>query len=71
MGLLGLAGYIASSGTRVRPEDAMTWMVSDEARLFMTLSSNAWCDADIAAGAEPDAARAAADRTLAAYTAAP
>lgn len=71
MGLLGLAGYIASDGTRVRPEDAMTWMVSDEARLFMTLSSNAWCDADIAAGAEPDAARAAADRTLAAYTATP
>jgi uncharacterized protein YndB with AHSA1/START domain len=71
MGLLGLAGYVASDGAGVRPEDAMAWIVSEDGRLFTTLSSNAWCDANIAAGAEPDAARAAAERTTAAYTATP
>ena len=71
MGLLGLAGYVGSAGTAVRPEDAMTWLVSEDGRLFTTLSSDAWCDANVAAGAEPDAARAAAERTTAAYTATP
>jgi hypothetical protein len=37
----------------------------------MTRSSNAWCEAAVAAGDEPEAARAAADRTIAAYTGRP
>jgi uncharacterized protein YndB with AHSA1/START domain len=35
---------------------------------FMARSSQAWCEADIASGRPEDVARAAADRTLAAYT---
>jgi uncharacterized protein YndB with AHSA1/START domain len=35
---------------------------------FMARSSEAWCEADIASGTPEDVARAAADRTLAAYT---
>jgi hypothetical protein len=34
----------------------------------MSLSSRGWCDAGIAAGADPADARAAADRTTAFYT---
>jgi len=47
----------------------MAWMASEEGRRFMTLSSERWCAANIAAGADPAAAQAAADRTTAAYTA--
>ncbi|HEX8344891.1 MAG TPA: polyketide cyclase, partial [Actinoplanes sp.] len=68
-GLLGLAGHLSSDGTAVNPETAMAWIASPDGRLFMTLSSDAWYEANIAAGADEAAARAAADRTTAAYTA--
>jgi uncharacterized protein YndB with AHSA1/START domain len=70
MGLIGLARHLAS-GVAVDPREAAEWMASDEGREFVTLSSERWCDADIAAGADPAGARAAADRTTAAYTPAP
>ena len=35
----------------------------------MTLSSERWCEASVAAGNDPAAAQAAADRTTAFYTA--
>ncbi|MBG0830267.1 SRPBCC family protein [Planomonospora sp. ID67723] len=66
MALLGLAGHL-SSGASVSPEDAGEWVASEEGRRFMTLSSERWCDANVAAGAGEAAARAAADRTTAAY----
>jgi uncharacterized protein YndB with AHSA1/START domain len=66
-GLLGLAGHL-SSGAAVEPQAAMAWLATGEGRLFLTLSSDAWCEANIAAGTDEDAARAAAARTLAAYT---
>lgn len=69
-GLLGLAGYLSSEAA-VTPEDAAAWTMSDEGRLFMTLSSRAWCEASVAAGTDETAAQAAADRVTAAYTAAP
>jgi uncharacterized protein YndB with AHSA1/START domain len=65
--LLGLDQLHATHAS-VRPEDAMTWLVSDEGREFVTRSSEAWCAASIAAGEDPGAARAAALRTRAAYT---
>jgi hypothetical protein len=46
----------------------MAWAASAEGREFMTLSSQRWCDASIAAGTDQADARAAADRTTAAYT---
>lgn len=68
-GLLGLARHLDAPDTAVNPADAMAWLVSDEGKQFVRLSSQRWCDANIAAGAAADEARAARDRTTAAYTA--
>jgi uncharacterized protein YndB with AHSA1/START domain len=69
--LVGLVLHLAAPGTTVDPEAAMAWMTSPEGVAFMTASGEAWYEADVAAGADPARARAAADRTLAAYTAPP
>jgi uncharacterized protein YndB with AHSA1/START domain len=69
LSLLGLALYV-TSGVAIDPAQAQAWQVSDEAKEFMRNSSDAWCDADIAGGTPADLARAAADRTTEAYTAA-
>jgi uncharacterized protein YndB with AHSA1/START domain len=65
--LSGLARHLAS-GASVDPAEAAAWSASEEGRRFITLSSQAWCDASIAAGTDVTAARAAAARTTAAYT---
>jgi len=70
MGLLGLATHL-STGAAVDPSQGMAWMASDEGKQFMSLSSQRWCDASVAAGTDKADAQAAADRTTAAYTAAP
>jgi uncharacterized protein YndB with AHSA1/START domain len=67
MGLMGLAMHL-SSGAAVDPEESAAWSTSEEGRRFMSLSSQDWCEADIAAGADRAQAQAAADRTTAAYT---
>ena len=54
-GLLGLAGHLGAPGVP-KPADSEAWAVSDEGRAFMTRSARAWCDAHIAAGADPAAA---------------
>lgn len=68
--LLGLSLHL-SSGEPVDPQRAQEWMASDEGSRFYTLSSERWREASVAAGASEVAARAAADRTTAAYTASP
>lgn len=67
MTLMGLAMHFTSSPA-VTPETAGAWMVSDEGKAMMRASSNRWRDASVAAGANPDSAKAAADRTSAFYT---
>jgi uncharacterized protein YndB with AHSA1/START domain len=67
MGFMGLAVYL-SSGTSVDPNESAAWAASDQGRQFMSLSSQRWCDASVAAGTSPADAQAAADRTTAAYT---
>lgn len=69
-GLVGLTLHLAS-GEAVAPEAGMAWMMSPEGVRFMTESSEAWYEADVAAGADPAEARARADRTLKAYTTPP
>jgi hypothetical protein len=64
---MGLALHLAS-GEPVDGEEVAAWSASDEGRRFVAVSSDGWCDAGVAAGADPAAARAAADRTTAAYT---
>ncbi|MFC5924455.1 SRPBCC family protein [Micromonospora vulcania] len=71
LGLLGLASYLAGDGSGVTPEQSAEWSASDEGRQFMTLSSEAWGAASIAAGTDPEAASSAAARTTAFYTGAP
>jgi hypothetical protein len=46
----------------------MAWAASDEGREFMVRSNEDWCRAGLEAGADETEARAAAARTLAAYT---
>jgi len=69
-GLLGLALHLAT-GIDAPKEYGMEWSMSDEGKQFMTLSSEKWYEASISFGTDPAAARAAADRTTEAYTAAP
>lgn len=65
--LLGLARHL-SAGPSLSPKEGAAWAASAEGRQFMTLSSDRWRDASIAAGADPAGAHASAGRTLAFYT---
>ena len=67
MALRGLAIHL-SSGHVADPDRVAAWPASPEGRRFMTLSSERWRDASIAAGTDETIARAAADRCTAAYT---
>lgn len=66
-GLLGL-DQLYDANPVVSPATAMTWLATDQGRAFLKESSEAWYEASVASGTEPTAARAAADRTYAAYT---
>ncbi|MGW1258633.1 SRPBCC family protein [Streptomyces sp. NPDC002513] len=66
-GLLGLSRHLAT-GASADPASGLAWLASDEGRRFITLSSTAWGEANAAAGEPEEAARAAAERTTAAYT---
>ena len=68
LGLLSLAMHLESGKSR-DPREAAAWSASEEGRRFMSLSSQRWGDASIAAGTDRAEAQAAADRTTAAYTA--
>jgi hypothetical protein len=61
-------GLHLASGEAVNRADFAAWSASDEGRQFVTMSSQAWCDASVAAGTDPAAAAQAAARTTAAYT---
>jgi uncharacterized protein YndB with AHSA1/START domain len=71
LSLIGLSLHLASGGAQVDPTEVMSWAASAEGVAFMTASNDGWCAADVAAGEDPDVARGAADRTIAAYTAVP
>jgi uncharacterized protein YndB with AHSA1/START domain len=68
LGLMGLTKHLAS-GDAVDAAAAMAWMGSEEGRRFMALSSGLWRDASVAAGTDEAEAKAAEERTTAAYTA--
>ena len=67
MALMGLTIHL-SSGDAADPQRVAAWQVSSDGRQFITLSSERWRDASIAAGTEETSARMAADRCTAAYT---
>jgi uncharacterized protein YndB with AHSA1/START domain len=66
LGLMGLARHLATGAT-VDRDKAAAWPASDEGKDFIRRSSEDWCRASIAAGADGAAARAAAARTTAFY----
>jgi uncharacterized protein YndB with AHSA1/START domain len=68
LGLWGLANHLADPDTTMNPENAAAWSASDEGKAFMKMSSDAWADADIARGTDPEEARRLADATYAFYT---
>jgi uncharacterized protein YndB with AHSA1/START domain len=67
LAIMGLDRHLATGATVDRGE-AAAWFVSEEGKAFMRRSSETWCEAAIAGGLDPAAARAAAGRTVAAYT---
>lgn len=70
LSFLGLALYVGSRGA-FDPDAGTSWAGEEDGTRFIALSGGAWHDADVAAGADPATARAAADRTIAAYAAEP
>ena len=69
MGLLGLALHLADP-TAPKPDEE-AFAASRDGRAFIAGSSDEWGEAAVAAGEDPDAARAAAGRTRAFYTGEP
>lgn len=67
LAVLGLGLHLAS-GEPVDREEVTAWLGSEDGRAFMASSSDSWAAARVAAGDDPATARAAADRTTAAYT---
>ncbi|MFI1394152.1 SRPBCC family protein [Streptomyces sp. NPDC020681] len=63
--LLGLGLYL--SGSPIDPRDGAAWQSSDEAREFMTRSSEAWGAAFAASGAPADVVAVAVSATTAFY----
>jgi len=64
LSLLELARHLCGAVEALDP----AWPTTDEGRVFMGGSSEAWGDASVAAGEDPAAARAAAGRTTEFYT---
>ena len=56
------------SGKSLDPQEAAAWSASEAGKQFISLSSQKWCDASVAAGTERAEAQVAADRTTAFYT---
>ncbi|GAA4228139.1 SRPBCC family protein [Actinomadura meridiana] len=69
LGLVGLALHLPS-GDDVT-DLGKEWIATEEAREFMRQSGESWFAAHVAAGDDEADCRAAADRTLAAYTGGP
>ena len=67
LSFLGLGLHLASGGAKP-PETNPAWMASDEAKAFMRGSAEAWGQAHIASGEDPETARRMATGTAQAYT---
>jgi uncharacterized protein YndB with AHSA1/START domain len=64
--LLGLALHLAT-GEAVDPSFGQQWMGTADGRRFLTLSGDEWYAVNVNFGTDPAAARAMADRCVAAY----
>jgi uncharacterized protein YndB with AHSA1/START domain len=68
LGLYGLKRHVANPGAAVDPQAVEGWMLSSEGKAFIRQCGEAWAEAHIASGANPEEARAQAERTIAFYT---
>lgn len=68
MGLMGLARHLTNPAFVYPPEEAAGWATTAEGKDFVRVSSTGWGEADIAAGENPDKARAGAEMTRQFYT---
>ena len=68
LGLLGLKRHLENRGAAVDPAEFEAWTLSEEGKAFVRRSGEAWAEAYIASGADPEEARAQAERTIAFYT---
>lgn len=68
LAVMGLALHL-STGEPVDAEQAMAWLATEDGKRFIARSSESWGTASAAAGTDAAAARAAAERTTAFYTA--
>ena len=68
LGLVGLTIHLGTSQA-VDPAFAQQWTSTGDGRKFIQLAGEAWYEANVAGGADPAWARAAADRCSAAYLA--
>ena len=66
--LQGLHRYLNGDGSSVDRAAAQAWMASEEGKAFMRSCADAWADAHIGGGEDPNTARAMAERSAAAYT---
>ncbi|MBZ2196277.1 SRPBCC domain-containing protein [Occultella gossypii] len=71
LGLLGLSLHLAHPEAERALEDEAAWATSPEGRAFITASSTAWAESNIAFGTPREAAVAAAERTTLFYTGTP
>ena len=66
--VLALGLYLENPAELPARDSVEAWQMSDVGREFSRRSSERWTEANIAAGTDPDAARAAGARTTDAYT---
>jgi hypothetical protein len=63
--------HLTSGGEQVEREAVEAWQASDDGRQFVSLSSERWAQASIAAGTDAAEAQAAAARTTGFYSGEP
>lgn len=68
LGLHGLAQHLANPKVAIDPAAFQAWALSSEGKAFIRTCGEAWGEAHIASGADPEDARAQAERTIAFYT---
>ena len=68
LGLIGLTLHLEGGAASVDPKQVEAWSASDEGKQFITLSSEQWGEANVAAGFGEEEAALAAGRTTAFYT---
>ena len=68
LGLHGLKQHLANPSVAIDPAAFEAWTLSAEGKAFVRESGEAWGEAHIASGANPEEARGQAQRTIAFYT---